>query len=62
MNLVVLILMVLTLLVVLGGVALMMRGGKWNKEYGNKLMILRVGLQGLVVVIIFIAAVFFGKG
>ncbi len=41
-----------TLLVLLMGVGLMMRGGEMNKKYGNKLMIARVGFQFMVLVML----------
>lgn len=34
------------------GVAMMMRGGELNQKYGNKLMMVRVGLQGLSLILL----------
>lgn len=34
------------------GVAMMMRGGELNQKYGNKLMMARVGLQGLSLILL----------
>jgi len=39
--------MVATLAVLLTGVILMMKGGKLNQKYSNKLMVARVALQGM---------------
>jgi len=36
-----------TALVLLIGIGLMARGGEANKKYGNKMMVMRVTLQGL---------------
>lgn len=47
MFVVLFIVMVLTLLVMVAGVFLMMKGGPLNEKYGNKLMIARVSLQAL---------------
>lgn len=38
----------------LSGIAVMMRGGELNKKYGNKLMVARVGFQGLSLVLLVI--------
>lgn len=46
------------LIVLLTGVLGMLRGGKFNKQYGNKLMRLRVALQGLAVVLIVVYVAF----
>lgn len=46
MMYIVIALMLATLLVLVSGVVLMGTGGEMNKKYGNKLMTLRVGLQG----------------
>jgi hypothetical protein len=44
-----------TLAVLLTGVAGMVKGGEFNRRYGNKLMQLRVLLQGCAVLLIVIA-------
>ena len=44
-------------MVMIAGVVLMGAGGKKNKKYGNKLMMARVGFQGLALVAI--AAIYF---
>jgi len=41
--------MLATLVVLLAGVILMMKGGKLNQKYSNKLMVARVALQGLAI-------------
>lgn len=39
-------LMLATTVVLVTGIALMARGGEPNRKYGNKMMVLRVVLQG----------------
>jgi hypothetical protein len=51
-HLIVLILMLATLLVLVIGVSVMMRGGPLNEKYGNKLMVARVSLQGLTLLLV----------
>lgn len=51
--------MLLTLLVLVTGVGFMMKGGKFNKKYGNKLMVARVSLQGLTLLLVIL--MFFAK-
>ncbi len=46
------------LVVLLTGVIGMLRGGQFNKQYGNKLMRLRVALQGVAVLLIVVYAAF----
>ena len=43
--------MVMTLCVLFAGVITMGRGGEFNRKYGNKLMRMRVILQGAAIVI-----------
>lgn len=45
-------LMGLTLLVLITGLVVMIKGGKTNKKWGNRLMVLRVVAQGLVVALL----------
>mgnify|MGYP001608176874 CR=1 FL=1 len=49
-------LVILTVIAVVGslflGIAVMLRGGELNKKYGNKLMIARVGFQGMSLVLL----------
>lgn len=52
--------MLLTLIVLIGGITLMARGGKLNEKYANKLMMARVTLQALAVVLL--AYLFVVKG
>lgn len=55
----ILIVLILSVFVVLmAGVTLMGKGGKANFKYGNKLMIARVSLQGLVLVVLAIMYLF----
>ncbi|MFQ5958671.1 MAG: twin transmembrane helix small protein [Alphaproteobacteria bacterium] len=46
--------LVATLVVLLVGVVAMLRGGEFNRKYGNKLMRARVAMQFLAVVLLFI--------
>ncbi len=66
MNGVILILLAVTLaavvIVLLTGVAGMARGGDFNAKYGNKLMRLRVILQGLAVVLFLLLVVTASRG
>ena len=50
--------LVAVLVVLLTGVIGMLRGGHFNKQYGNKLMRLRVALQGVAVLLIVVYAAF----
>jgi len=50
--------LVAVVIVLFTGVVSMLRGGKFNKQYGNKLMRLRVGLQGLAVLLIVVYVAF----
>ena len=45
-------LMVAVVLVLVGGLVLMARGGAANRTYGNKMMVLRVTLQGLALLVV----------
>lgn len=45
-------LMMATLAVLIVGVVLMMRGGEVNRRNSNKLMSLRVGLQGATILLL----------
>jgi len=47
-------------LVLFVGIFSMMRGGNFNRQYGNKLMRLRVGLQFAAILLIAIAALLAG--
>ena len=48
-------------LVLFTGIFGMMRGGEFNRKYGNKLMQLRVGLQFLAIILIAAAALLAGS-
>lgn len=48
--------MVATLLVLLVGLVAMLRGGKFNQRYGNKLMRLRILMQVIAVALFVIFA------
>ena len=50
--------LIAVLIVLLTGVVGMLRGGRFNKLYGNKLMRLRVALQGVAVVLIVVYVAF----
>ena len=66
MNSVILILLAVTLaavvIVLLTGVVGMARGGDFNAKYGNKLMRLRVILQGLAIVLFLLFVVTASRG
>ena len=48
-------------LVLFTGIFGMMRGGNFNRKYGNRLMQLRVGLQFLAIILIAAAALLAGS-
>lgn len=45
-------LMMATVGVLVAGVIVMARGGETNRKYGNKMMVWRVGLQGLTLAVV----------
>lgn len=45
-------LMLSVVVVLVGGIALMARGGEPNRKYGNKMMMWRVTLQGLALALV----------
>ena len=49
MVLLVLIFMGITLLVLITGLIVMIKGGKTNKKWGNKLMVMRVAAQAIAI-------------
>jgi len=59
MNVFFVITLILAMLAVLGVLALgifsMIKGGEFNKKYGNQLMKARVGLQGLALLLLTLA-------
>ncbi len=66
MNTVIIILLAVTLaavvIVLITGVVGMARGGDFNAKYGNKLMRLRVILQGLAIVLFLLFVVTASRG
>ena len=48
-------------LVLFTGIFGMMRGGEFNRKYGNKLMRLRVGLQFVAILVILAAVLLAGS-
>ena len=42
-----------TVIVLIAGVIAMLRGGEFNRKYGNKLMRARVGAQAFVIALLF---------
>jgi hypothetical protein len=50
--------LVAVLITLLTGVVGMLRGGQFNKQYGNKLMRLRVASQGVAVLLIVVYVAF----
>lgn len=47
-----LVLLIAVVGVLLSGVFLMGKGGEANKKYGNRLMVMRVSLQGLALLVL----------
>ena len=45
-------LMMATVGVLVAGVIIMAKGGETNRKYGNKMMVWRVGLQGLTLAVV----------
>ncbi len=43
-----------TVIVLIAGVIAMLRGGEFNRKYGNKLMRARVAMQALVIALLFV--------
>ncbi len=60
--LVLLCLMAAVLIVLFVGLSVMIKGGKFNEKYGNKLMVARVTLQGLALLVFFLIATTTGGG
>ena len=54
MPILLLILMGATVLVLVTGVIVMAKGGAINKKYSNQLMMLRVTVQGLAILLLFV--------
>jgi hypothetical protein len=51
-NVLIILFMLATLGVLIAGVVLMGAGGEANKRYANKLMMMRVSLQGMAVLLL----------
>jgi hypothetical protein len=43
-----------TVAVLFAGLVVMVRGGEWNRKYGNLLMRARIGAQALAVALMFV--------
>ncbi len=43
-----------TVIVLIAGVVAMLRGGEFNRKYGNKLMRARVAMQALAIALLFV--------
>ncbi len=43
-----------TVIVLIAGVIAMLRGGEFNRKYGNKLMRARVAVQALAIALLFV--------
>jgi len=56
MGTTVIILMLITLLILIVGLILMVRGGDANRKYSNRMMWARVGVQALAIIGFIIAA------
>ena len=48
-------------IVLLVGIISMLRGGDFNKKWGNKLMRARVVLQALAIILILLTVIFFSR-
>ncbi|PPR29957.1 MAG: hypothetical protein CFH32_00727 [Alphaproteobacteria bacterium MarineAlpha9_Bin2] len=48
-------------IVLIVGIISMLRGGNFNKKWGNKLMRARVVLQALAVILILLTVIFFSR-
>ena len=48
-------------IVLIVGIISMLRGGNFNKKWGNKLMRVRVVLQALAVILILLTVIFFSR-
>ena len=57
----ILIVLIAVLVVLTIGIVSMLRGGSFNKKWGNKLMRARVALQALAVILILLLAIFFSR-
>ncbi|MDX9861684.1 MAG: twin transmembrane helix small protein [Rhodospirillales bacterium] len=55
LNIVVIVLLAATVVVLALGLFSMLKGGAFNARYGNRLMRLRVAVQGLAVVLMAVA-------
>ena len=51
--------LIAVLIVLLIGIISMLKGGEFNKRWGNKLMRARVALQGLAIILILLMAYLF---
>ena len=51
--------LIAVLIVLLIGIISMLKGGEFNKRWGNKLMRARVALQGLAIILILLTAYLF---
>ena len=49
------------LVILLIGIISMLKGGNFNKKWGNKLMRARVGLQALAILLILLITIFFSR-
>lgn len=61
-NILLLLVMLATVVVLVVGVVMMTKGGESNRKYGNKLMTLRVTLQGVAIAIMGILFLLSDKG
>lgn len=61
MTFILLLFMGITLLILITGLVVMIKGGKINKKWGNKLMVLRVSAQAICIGLLGLIFLF-GKG
>lgn len=58
MSILIILLMIATAVVLLLGIATMIRGGEFNQKYGNKMMVARVSLQAATIALVGLAFLF----
>ena len=54
MPIILILLMLCVLLILVTGLVVMVKGGTMNKQWGNRLMVMRVGLQAITILLLFL--------
>ena len=54
LNIITIIFIISTMVIVIAGTVVMIRGGKVNKKYSNKLMVARVAFQAIAIFLLFL--------